>query len=89
MRARSLAEGSGPPSDSTHAPQVGGGATAAATEAESTGHGRRRRRRPPVDLFNSELMAPEWMVSVPQDLATEWLCVAQSPGLWQHLLFPL
>jgi snurportin-1 len=41
---------------------------------------RRQRRRPAVDLYVSELMVPEWMIGVPDDLATQWYVVPRPQG---------
>ena len=60
-----------------------GGAAAPVTEARGSGaagDGRARRRRPAVDLYRSELMVPEWMVGVPDDLATQWFVIPRPQG---------
>ena len=60
-----------------------GSAAAPVTEARGSGaagDGRARRRRPAVDLYRSELMVPEWMVGVPDDLATQWFVIPRPQG---------
>ena len=54
----------------------------ASAEVEMSGGrtARQQRKRPPVDLYASELMVPEWMVSVPADLPTQWLVLPRPQG---------
>lgn len=41
---------------------------------------RRPRRRPQVDLYATDLTVPEWMVGVPDDLASQWYVVPRPQG---------
>ena len=38
------------------------------------------RRRPPVDLYQTELMVPEWLVAPPDDLACNWTVQPRPAG---------
>ena len=83
MRARRLADSQGPKDMlACEAPSVTAGAT---TGGSSIGgdskvcnptkgtDSQKARRRTHVDLYTSEMMAPEWMVCVPDDLPSQWL----------------
>jgi snurportin-1 len=41
---------------------------------------RRSRRRTQVDLYATELTVPEWMIGVPDDLASQWYVVPRPQG---------
>lgn len=41
---------------------------------------RRSRRRTRVDLYATELTVPEWMIGVPDDLASQWYVVPRPQG---------
>ena len=41
---------------------------------------RRSRRRPHVDLYATELTVPEWMIGVPDDIASQWYVIPRPQG---------
>lgn len=51
------------------------GGIGSADAGAGAGRRRRARKRPAVDLYVSELMVPEWMVGVPDDLASQWFVI--------------
>jgi snurportin-1 len=70
-----------PPANCTlAAPQPMDATGAAASAGGGAGSVPRRRRRVAVDLFATDLMAPEWMVSVPEDLPTQWFVLPRPQG---------
>ena len=83
MRARLLADSQGPKDVlARETPSATAGATTGGSSAggdsmvcsSTAGAGNQKaRRRTHVDLYTSEMMAPEWMVCVPDDLPSQWL----------------